>query len=148
MYTAGCVSLLRNVHSQPDHDDITLLSPATFAFDFFFFFIGSHSLLMVGGRGPNGWRATKRKDIHLAGKSPRGKSQTWRLRKSIDRDIFLTFGPSPWQHDRLKKCPRFPKDLFHCAKQMENKTGFPFYTPVWKKSVFMFSSAAGTFHVS
>lgn len=47
VYSWMCVSLFRNVHSQPDHDDITLLSPATFCFDFFFFIAPSK---FVNGR--------------------------------------------------------------------------------------------------
>lgn len=39
VYSWICVSLLRNVHSQLDHNDITLLSPATRSFDFLLRFI-------------------------------------------------------------------------------------------------------------
>lgn len=39
VYSWMCVSLLRNADSQSDHNDITLLSPATFCFDFLSLFI-------------------------------------------------------------------------------------------------------------
>lgn len=63
VYSWMCVSLLRNVHSQPDHDDITLLSPATFCFDFFFLY-RPHSLL-IAGVGPMGGAPRKAKPLEM-----------------------------------------------------------------------------------